>query len=169
MHIANSYNFDRFSSGFVEILAAEQTLENDKSYEGTADSVRKSFQHFKTQHPTHYIILSGDQLYRMNLKDFMISHLNSGAGISIATTVVNREQASRYGIMKIDETNRITEFKEKPPLNTDISAWKIPQEIKANIPSTSAPANVRINPIPPSISVFPSLPSITVSTGCLYL
>ena len=134
MHIANSYNFDRFSSGFVEILAAEQTLENDRFYEGTADSVRKSFQHFKTQHPTHYIILSGDQLYRMNLKDFMISHLNSGAGISIATTVVNREQASRYGIMKIDETNRITEFKEKPPLNTDISAWKIPQEIKANIP-----------------------------------
>ena len=134
MHIANSYNFDRFSSGFVEILAAEQTLENDRFYEGTADSVRKSFQHFKTQHPTHYIILSGDQLYRMNLKDFMISHLTSGAGISIATTVVNREQASRYGIMKIDETNRITEFKEKPPLNTDISAWKIPQEIKANIP-----------------------------------
>ena len=136
MHITNSYNFDRFSGGFVEILAAEQTLENDRFYEGTADSVRKSFQHFKSQNPTHYIILSGDQLYRMDLRSFMESHLQSGAGISIATTVVNRQAASRYGIMKIDDTNRIIEFREKPSPDTDLSAWKIPQEVKASLPSS---------------------------------
>lgn len=133
-HINNSYNFDRFSSGFVEILAAEQTLENDKFYEGTADSVRKSFMHFKDQNPTHYIILSGDQLYRMDLKDFFENHINSGAVISVAATTVNREEASRYGIMKIDETRRILEFREKPAPDIDISAWKMPDEIKGNIP-----------------------------------
>ena len=68
MHISKSYNFDRFSHGFVEILAAEQTLEHSGWYEGTADAVRKNFVHFETQNPTHYIILSGDQLYRMDLK-----------------------------------------------------------------------------------------------------
>ncbi len=135
MHITNSYNFDRFSSGFVEILAAEQTLENDRFYEGTADSVRKSMTHFKAQNPTHYIILSGDQLYRMDLRDFFYSHLNSGASISIATTPVSRTDASRFGIVKTDETNRITEFKEKPALDFDLSDWKISSELKAQTPN----------------------------------
>lgn len=134
MHIANSYNFDRFSSGFVEILAAEQTLENDKFYEGTADAVRKSMSHFEAQNPTHYIILSGDQLYRMDLRDFFDSHIRSGASISVATTPVNRTDASRFGIVKTDDTNRITEFKEKPAPDIDISAWKISPELKATIP-----------------------------------
>lgn len=131
MHIANSYNFDRFSSGFVEILAAEQTLENDKFYEGTADAVRKSMSHFESQNPTHYIILSGDQLYRMDLRDFFDSHIRSGASISVATTPVNRTDASRFGIVKTDDTNRITEFKEKPAPDIDISAWKISPELMA--------------------------------------
>lgn len=134
MHIANSYNFDRFSSGFVEILAAEQTLENDKFYEGTADAVRKSMSHFEAQNPTHYIILSGDQLYRMDLRDFFDSHIRSGASISVATTPVNRTDASRFGIVKTDDTNRITEFKEKPAPDIDISAWKISPELMATIP-----------------------------------
>ena len=134
MHIANSYNFDRFSSGFVEILAAEQTLENDKFYEGTADAVRKSMSHFEAQNPTHYIILSVDQLYRMDLRDFFDSHIRSGASISVATTPVNRTDASRFGIVKTDDTNRITEFKEKPAPDIDISAWKISPELMATIP-----------------------------------
>ena len=137
LHITNSYNFDRFSSGFVEILAAEQTLENDKFYEGTADSVRKSMSHFKAQKPTHYIILSGDQLYRMDLRDFFESHIHSGASISVATTVVNRTDASRFGIVKTDDTNRIIEFKEKPAPDIDISAWKISPELMASIPDPS--------------------------------
>ncbi len=136
-HITNSYNFDRFSSGFVEILAAEQTLENDKFYEGTADSVRKSMSHFKSQKPTHYIILSGDQLYRMDLRDFFDSHIHSGASISVATTIVNRTDASRFGIVKTDDTNRIIEFKEKPVPDIDISAWKISPELMAANPDPS--------------------------------
>lgn len=134
MHISNSYNFDRFSHGFVEILAAEQTLEHTGWYEGTADAVRKNFPHFKPQKPTHYIILSGDQLYRMDLRAFMTSHLESGADVTIATTAVNRSDASGFGIMKIDGENRITEFMEKPARDMNIDDWKIPESSRGNLP-----------------------------------
>ncbi|MCQ2577335.1 MAG: glucose-1-phosphate adenylyltransferase [Treponema sp.] len=134
MHITNSYNFDRFSGGFVEILAAEQTLEHSGWYEGTADAVRKNFIHFKTQNPTHYIILSGDQLYKMNLKAFMDAHIASGADVTIATTAVNRRDASGFGIMKIDSNNRVKEFMEKPNKDLNIDAWKIPAEARGSLP-----------------------------------
>ena len=134
LHISNSYNFDRFSNGFVEILAAEQTLEHSGWYEGTADAVRKNFIHFKTQKPKYYIILSGDQLYRMNLRDFMKQHIDSGADISIATTAVTRKDASGFGIMKIDESSRITEFMEKPAVDKNIDDWKIPAKARGNLP-----------------------------------
>lgn len=127
LHIINSYNFDRFSRGFVEILAAEQTLEHSGWYEGTADAVRKNFGHFKVQHPTHYIILSGDQLYRMDLKKFMDQHLKSGANITIAAKAVNRSDASGFGIMQVDESNTITAFMEKPAKDMNIDDWKIPE------------------------------------------
>lgn len=135
LHIANSYNFDRFSSGFVEILAAEQTLEHSGWYEGTADSVRKSLIHFKSQKPTHYIILSGDQLYRMDLRAFFEAHTKSKADVSIATTAVTRNDASNLGIMKINSKNRIKAFKEKPPLDLNIDDWKIPPEKQKDIPA----------------------------------
>ena len=134
LHISNSYNFDRFSNGFVEILAAEQTLEHSGWYEGTADAVRKNFIHFKTQKPTHYIILSGDQLYKMNLKSFMNEHIRSGADVTIAATAVNRHDASGFGIMKIDSENRIKEFMEKPKPTMNIDEWKIPQEARGALP-----------------------------------
>lgn len=127
MHIANAYNFDRFSRGFVEILAAEQTLEHSGWYEGTADAVRKNFVHFKTQNPTHYIVLSGDQLYQMDLKQYLDTHIKSGAQITIATTAVTREDASGFGIMKVDKKNQITEFMEKPAKDLDITDWIIPE------------------------------------------
>lgn len=135
LHITNSYNFDRFSGGFVEILAAEQTLEHSGWYEGTADAVRKNFIHFKTQKPTHYIILSGDQLYKMDLKAFMDAHIKSGSDITIATTAVNRHDASGFGIMKIDNENRVKEFMEKPKADLDISSWKIPEEARGTLPA----------------------------------
>ena len=134
MHISKSYNFDRFSHGFVEILAAEQTLEHSGWYEGTADAVRKNFVHFETQNPTHYIILSGDQLYRMDLKSFLDSHIASGADITIATTCVNREDASGFGIMRIDREHRISAFMEKPAPDLDISEWRIPQDAREGLP-----------------------------------
>src|SRR5574344_1236283 len=135
LHITNSYNFDRFSHGFVEILAAEQTLEHSGWYEGTADAVRKNFIHFKQQNPTHYIILSGDQLYRMDLKNFMNEHINSGADVTIATTAVNRKDASGFGIMKIDDKKAITSFMEKPAKDMNIDDWKIPANARGNLPA----------------------------------
>lgn len=135
LHITNSYNFDRFSRGFVEILAAEQTLEHSTWYEGTADAVRKNFIHFKQQNPTHYIILSGDQLYRMDLKKYMDSHIASGADITIATTAVNRHDASGFGIMKIDQQKRITAFMEKPAADMNIDDWRIPGNARDDLPA----------------------------------
>ena len=134
LHISNSYNFDRFSGGFVEILAAEQTLEHSGWYEGTADAVRKNFIHFKTQKPTHYVILSGDQLYKMDLRAFMDAHIKSGAEITIATTAVNRHDASGFGIMKIDENSQVKEFMEKPKPDLNIDSWKIPPEARGALP-----------------------------------
>ncbi len=130
MHIAHAYNFDTFSGGFVEILAAEQTFEHSGWYEGTADAVRKNFLHFKTQKPTHYLILSGDQLYSMDLSEFLRKHKESGADITIACTAVTRKDASDFGILKTDKTNHITEFMEKPGETKNIDEWIIPDEAR---------------------------------------
>jgi glucose-1-phosphate adenylyltransferase len=124
--------FDHFTSGFVEILAAEQSFEHSGWYEGTADAVRKNFQHFRTQNPSYYLILSGDQLYRMDLGDLLEKHKESGAAITIATTTVKREDASQLGILKVDKTNRITEFMEKPGPTKDIGDYKIPAELRTD-------------------------------------
>jgi glucose-1-phosphate adenylyltransferase len=132
LHIAQTYVFDTFTKGFVEILAAEQTFEHSGWYEGTADAVRKNFPHFRTQNPSYYMILSGDQLYRMDLKDLLQKHRESGAAITIACTAVNRQDASQLGILKADKNNRITEFLEKPGPSQDISSFKAPRELRAD-------------------------------------
>jgi glucose-1-phosphate adenylyltransferase len=130
LHISQTYNFDVFTNGFVEILAAEQTFEHSGWFEGTADAVRKNFVHFRTQNPSYYLILSGDQLYRMDLEELLQKHKDSGAAITIACTPVNREDASQLGILKADKNNVITEFLEKPGSTRDISDFKVPVEIK---------------------------------------
>jgi glucose-1-phosphate adenylyltransferase len=130
LHIAHAYAFDIFSKGFVEILAAEQTNEHSGWYEGTADAVRKNFIHFKTQKPNYYIILSGDQLYRMDLQDFLRRHKESGADITIASTPVQREDASQLGILQVNKKNEITAFLEKPGPTRDIGEYKAPPELK---------------------------------------
>jgi glucose-1-phosphate adenylyltransferase len=130
LHLSQTYNFDLFSRGFVEILAAEQTFEHSGWYEGTADAVRKNFIHFRTQSPEYYIILSGDQLYRMDLEDFLKKHQESGAAITIACTPVGREDASQLGILKVNKKSEITEFLEKPGPARDIAEFKVPPEFK---------------------------------------
>jgi glucose-1-phosphate adenylyltransferase len=130
LHLAQTYVFDSFTNGFVEILAAEQTFEHTGWYEGTADAVRKNFLHFRTQNPSWYLILSGDQLYRMNLKDLLRKHDESGAAITVAATVVSRENANQLGILKADQNNRITSFLEKPGPVRDIFEYRIPQELR---------------------------------------
>jgi len=129
LHINSTYMFDSFTQGFVEILAAEQTFEHSGWYEGTADAVRKNFHHFRTQNPSYYIILSGDQLYRMDLQDLLKQHVDSGAAITIACTTVTRDAASALGILKVDKSNRITKFMEKPGPTKDISDFKAPAEL----------------------------------------
>jgi glucose-1-phosphate adenylyltransferase len=130
VHIAKTYVFDTFSHGFIEILAAEQTFEHSSWYEGTADAVRKNFVHFHTQKPDYYMILSGDQLYRMDLNDMIRKHKEAGADITIACTTVTREAASDFGILKSNNKNSITEFLEKPGPTKDIGDFKVPDELK---------------------------------------
>lgn len=139
-HLANTYIFDVFSKGFVEILAAEQTFENTSWYEGTADAVRKNFMHFHTQKPSHYIILSGDQLYRMPLDEMFKQHLESGAKISIAAHPVTRSDASQLGILQADKDSRILSFMEKPGPDKNIDELKCPASLH---PDKEALANGR--------------------------
>ena len=132
VHVSSTYLFDTFSKGFVQILAAEQAFDDTGWYQGTADAVRKNLHHFRDQQPSHYLILSGDQLYRMDLEHFYRQHVASGAEVSIAATPVDREQAVAFGILRVDETGRTKEFVEKPPLDTDISSLKIPPHLHPN-------------------------------------
>jgi len=130
LHVSRTYTFDSFSKGFVEILAAEQTLVHSGWYEGTADAVRKNLIHFRPQHPSHYLIVSGDQLYRMDLADMFKKHLESGCRLTIAGTTVSREDASALGIMSVDKSGRVTSFLEKPGPTKDISDFRIPEDLK---------------------------------------
>ena len=123
-HIANTYMFDSFTNGFVEILAAEQTFQNTGWFEGTADAVRKNFQHFDTHEPSYYIVLSGDQLYRLDLRRVLASHIDSGAELTITVTPVDRDRAANIGIVKLDDAMRAIGFLEKPGLGNDIADWK---------------------------------------------
>ncbi len=132
-HIANTYIFDSFTQGFVEILAAEQTYEHSTWYQGTADAVRKNFIHFHTQNPDYYIILSGDQLYRMDLREFFRNHVENKAEVSVAVTPVTRERAPHLGILEVDAQGRIVKFVEKPPADQDISHLRIPPNLAANL------------------------------------
>ncbi|NIZ18986.1 glucose-1-phosphate adenylyltransferase [Entomospira culicis] len=126
-HINSAYKFDQFSGGFVEILAAEQTPSSTSWFNGTADAVRKNITHYHPFNPSHYIILSGDQLYQMDLKDFLARHQEQQAEVSIATTCVTREAANELGILKIDEHGQIIDFLEKPGADKDISDMAIPE------------------------------------------
>ena len=113
-HISQSYKFDHFSGGFVEILAAEQTLTDLSWYQGTADAVRKNLLHFLTHDFEHLLILCGDQLYRMDFRELIAEHVEHGADLTIVTITVGRGQAQSLGIMELGPEQRITRFVEKP-------------------------------------------------------
>lgn len=116
-HISRSYVFDRFRGGFVTILAAEQTTTSEKWYQGTADAVRRSIPHLRSYPHDRVIILSGDQLYTMDYRLILEHHDALGADITIAVTPVVAADAPGFGILKMSEDHRITEFHEKPPLS----------------------------------------------------
>ena len=113
-HIKNTYHFSFFSSAFVDVLAAEQTINSDKWFQGTADAVRQSMQHFLANDFEYALILSGDQLYQMDFNDMIQKHEESGAEISIATYPVTSKEATEFGLLKTNDENIITSFIEKP-------------------------------------------------------
>ncbi len=113
-HVFQTYKFDIFTPGFVEILAAEQTLTSADWYQGTADAVRKQLYHLATRPAEDILILAGDHLYRMDYREFLQHHRETRADVTIATIPVSAADASRYGIMRIDEETHVTAFREKP-------------------------------------------------------
>ncbi len=113
-HISQSYKFDHFSGGFVEILAAEQTLTDTSWYQGTADAVRKNLHHFLNHAFDYALILSGDQLYRMDYRAILAHHVETQAEVTVGTIPVTRDQIPSFGIMLMDSAHRINRFEEKP-------------------------------------------------------
>ncbi len=114
-HIVQTYKFDMFSGGFVDILAAEQTPDNPHWFQGTADAVRQSIKHLLPYGDVNYItVLSGDQLYQMDLRRVIDAHIKNKADITVAAVLVSAEAASSLGVMKTQQNGRVIEFREKP-------------------------------------------------------
>lgn len=113
-HIKNTYHFSAFSSGFVDILAAEQTPDNPSWFQGTADAVRQSLRHLDKMDFEYVLILSGDQLYQMDFSKMIQAHKDGGAALTIATIPVGERDAPEFGILKSNSENVITSFIEKP-------------------------------------------------------
>jgi len=113
-HIHDSYKFDNFSRSFIDILAAQQTPEGSQWYQGTADAVRQNMRYFLERPFDYYLILSGDQLYRMDFREILHQHIQTGADITLATKPVQRTHVSEFGIMQCGSDRRITRFVEKP-------------------------------------------------------
>lgn len=113
-HIARTYRFSSFSTGFVEVLAAEQTKDNPEWFQGTADAVRQMIPHIRDWRVNTLLILSGDHLYRMDYRKFLQRHFDTNADLTISVIPSKREEAEEFGLLKTDEDGRIIEFKEKP-------------------------------------------------------
>lgn len=123
-HIRQTYRFDRFDGGFVEILAAQQTMEGMEWYQGTADAVRKNVRFLQQKEIDYALILSGDQLYRMNYQEMLETHRRTGADVTIGALPVTREQARGFGIMRLDDDGRVRGFLEKPKTDEEIDLVK---------------------------------------------
>ncbi|MCA9064590.1 MAG: glucose-1-phosphate adenylyltransferase, partial [Planctomycetaceae bacterium] len=127
-HIRQTYNFDLFHNGFVEILAAQQTPDDTNWYQGTADAVRKQLRFLKEPHIRYVLILSGDQLYRMDFRHMLSTHVNAQAGVTIATVPVGEDAARAFGIMQLDNTGKVTGFREKPKDDESLQAVRTPAD-----------------------------------------
>ncbi len=124
-HIRRTYTFDQFSGGFVELLAAQQTNDNANWYQGTADAVRQNLRYLESSEFDLVLILSGDQLYRMNFAQMVETHRASGAHVTIAGMPVDRETAKAMGIMRLDEAGRVVGFLEKPQTHQEMDIVKM--------------------------------------------
>lgn len=128
-HVQDAYRFDRFGKGFVEILSAEQTEDGDDWYQGTADAVRRNLIHFGAEDNDIFVILSGDQLYRMDFSKMVDEHLERGAEITVAAKPVAINEASGLGLLSVDDDFKIIDFVEKPS-DPEVIQRLVPQELK---------------------------------------
>ena len=119
-HIRQTYNFDPYHRGFVEILAAQQTFAGEDWYQGTADAVRKQIRYLQQPGIDYVLILSGDQLYRMDYRQMLETHKSSKADVTIAALPVDEEQAAGFGIMQLNDEARVTGFLEKPKTKKEL-------------------------------------------------
>jgi glucose-1-phosphate adenylyltransferase len=138
-HIFTTYRFDSFHRDYITLLSAQQTLDNRNWYQGTADAVRQNLGYIEDKSAL-VLVLSGDHLYRMDYQKFVDFHITSGAEISIAVTPVRADQAHDFGVMKVNQRGRITEFREKPKDPADIERMRVGEEVFARF---GTPANGR--------------------------
>ncbi|MDP4791894.1 MAG: glucose-1-phosphate adenylyltransferase [Verrucomicrobiales bacterium] len=133
-HVTSGYKFDHFGENFVHVLAAQQTPGDDNWYQGTADAVRQNLSYFLERPYQYFLILSGDQLYRMDFRKMMSEHQKTGADVTIATTPVPREPARAFGLMDTDADSRITRFVEKPGDDDDaLDKLVMPEELLKSV------------------------------------
>ena len=125
-HIHSAFKFDNFSRSFVEILAAQQTPTDNNWYQGTADAVRQNLRDFLQYPYEYFVILSGDQLYRMDFREVLKQHIETKADMTLATIPVGREAATAFGIMHTDDERRIVRFEEKPKKPALLDELRIP-------------------------------------------
>jgi glucose-1-phosphate adenylyltransferase len=125
-HIGNTYKFDMFDRGFVEILAAQQTNERTDWYQGTADAVRQNLRYIKRDNFQDVVILSGDQLYRMDYRDLLATHHTTEADVTMAVLPITRSQAEGLGVVQVNAAGRVQGFVEKPKPEVDLCALESP-------------------------------------------
>ncbi|PIE17387.1 MAG: glucose-1-phosphate adenylyltransferase [Proteobacteria bacterium] len=126
-HVAQTYRFDAFRAGQVSVLAAEQAEGQAHGwYEGTADAVRKQLQRLEARSDDHVLVLSGDQVYSMDLEEFSGHHIALDADVTVAATRCNREDATRFGVMQVDDRSFISAFAEKPKEEEVLDAFVAP-------------------------------------------
>jgi glucose-1-phosphate adenylyltransferase len=125
-HIAHTYKFDPFGRGFVEVLAAQQTNETADWYQGTADAVRQNVRYVEEDGAPEVLILSGDQLYRMDYRHLLKAHRDTGADATIAVIPVSEEAASGFGLVRLEESGRVAGFVEKPKTSEQMAPVRVP-------------------------------------------
>ncbi len=132
-HVNLTYKFDAFHDGFVDILAAEQTMDNLDWFQGTADAVRKSFRHYQRLNADDYLILAGDHLYQMDYRRMLATHRQAAADVTLAVDLVSPEAAAGLGVLKVDASGRVHDFLEKPAPGTDLSSFEISDELRIKL------------------------------------
>ncbi|MFH1740988.1 MAG: glucose-1-phosphate adenylyltransferase [bacterium] len=128
-HITQTYRFDMFSKGFVQVLAAQQSMTNLDWYQGTADAVRQTFDRLARPWTENILILSGDHLYRMDYQEMLTTHIVTGADVTVSVLPVSRDRCSDYGIAQIDSEARVIDFFEKPAEDALLDQLAVPTQV----------------------------------------